>query len=193
MENNINIETKIFGIVSIIISLFYIVYYILPFFVSVLGGWVGDLSIKSSSHQALLYLIWRLSVAIIFISSFSLLRSGILIIRLDQRGRKAAIIFGLFVIVGLILNFLSDVIETMFLEIGFFSGINLSDLILVIALFILIMEMVYLNSQSVKEIFNDENIRMPFRKPIVAIGIAYIFPTLIFLITKLLYIGRLIK
>jgi hypothetical protein len=187
VENNIKTEIRIWGVVNIIISILCIVFFILPFFTSVLGGWVGDLSIKNSLHKALLYFIGRLSLAIIFIFSFSLLKSGVLIIRLDQRGRRTGIISGLFIIVGSALNFLSNAIDTFFQEGVFFSGINIFGWVFVAILIILILEMFYLDSQSVKSVFNDYAIRIPIRNSAVIISLVYIFPTFWLLINKLFF------
>lgn len=191
MGNSIRRYISMFGVVNIIIALFLILIFFLPFLASVLGGWVGVVSIKNNLHGNFLYYLWRLSIAVIFISSFSLFNSGVLISRLDQKGRKGAICSCIFIIIGLILNFVSETVELTLLNVAPVVSSDLVNLALIIAtMFILYIEVIYLSSKSVQRIFNDEKIYISFRRKIIIIGLSYISPMILSLIDRLLYIGQ---
>ena len=178
MDNNIARNVRIIGAVNIIIGLICFVLYGLSFYASVLGGWVGDLSIKNNLHKVVLYFGWRLSIAIIFITAFSFIKSGILALRLNQRLRKMIIINDTLMIIGLSVNIISELIESVILGIDVITGISPFDILSVVIMAMLIGEIFYLDDEKVKRQFDDAGIKAFPRKQIIYIELSYLFPSI---------------
>lgn len=163
MDNKRPLGITIFGITNVIISLIFWAIYFVIFVYAVLIGLVTDSGFQSPYDWFCGVIIYRLSIATSYVLSFILLQSGIFMLLMKPASRKLAIITSIVITIAQISS------------LPFYPW-SIWNLIPIAFLFYTILLTIYLNIPDIKKKFNDSNVKLSFKKPILIILIAFIFP-----------------
>jgi len=177
---NLTRGIKVISVMNILIGLLYIIAWVFPFLAAVIFCWVTDMKIENYWHWFSLYILDRFAIAVIFVPSFLLLKSGFLLLHSDMRARKLSIISSSYIVFGELLSILSAIIKKQasgLIELDFF---NVGSVSLFVVLFYLILSIVYLTDPRVKDKFDDVNVKLDLRKLILIIIIVFIAPLILF-------------
>lgn len=170
------LEIKFFGVMNIIMGGLYSLFYALPFFLGVLVGWMTDRQVRNLPHWFALFVMDRISIAVIFIASLSLFKSGLLLLRLEKRARKMAIISSITIILGEALYLCSDFVKLSSSDLVALDFLNIYALILFVFIFYLAAQLFFLTNDNVKAEFQDSNIRLDLRIPVLIIIVSFVLP-----------------
>lgn len=185
---------RIFGIFNIIFGLMMAFYSLLPFLLSVLSGWVTDRGINSLLDFFNLYILGRLAYILIFIYSFSLIKSGFFMLGKEPRDRELAIVSSLSIVLGVLLLVLSSLISAIILG---RKGLNLSNPIAMVFIgfiFYAILLIFYLSIPSVKYKFADVNEKHSnLEKQTLAVLILLIFPLFLYIVGFIIILPKIIS
>ncbi|MDD3087907.1 MAG: hypothetical protein PHP89_05005 [Candidatus Omnitrophica bacterium] len=174
--SNRPLEIKFFGVMNIIMGGLYSLFYVLPFLLGVLVGWMTDRQVRNLPYWFALFVMDRISIAVIFIASLSLLKSGLLLLRLEKRARKMAIISSIAIILGEALYVCSDFVKLSSNDLVAMDYLNIYALILFVFIFYLAVQLFFLTNSNVKAEFKDSDIRLDLRIPVLIIIVSLVLP-----------------
>ncbi|OQB12537.1 MAG: hypothetical protein BWY16_00468 [Candidatus Omnitrophica bacterium ADurb.Bin205] len=173
---NKSLEIKFFGVMNIIMGGLYSLFYALPFLLGVLVGWMTDRQVRNLPHWFALFVMDRISIAVIFIASLSLFKSGLLLLRLDQRARKMAIISSIAIILGEALYLYSGFVKVSSNDMVALDFMNIYALILFVFIFYLATQLFFLTNDNFKAEFQDSNIGLDLWIPLLIIIVSFVLP-----------------
>ncbi len=180
MNNDKLSGIKIFGVMNIVLSSFFLIAYSLFFFVmDVLMGGVTDEKIYGFLDWFNLYIIGRVSLSIFFIFVFLLFKSGLLLLRQDIRARKLAVVASSAIVLSQALAFLSTFLGLVVGKSVKLDFLNFNSIIWILFLFYAILQIVYFMSPGIKSMFNDVEVKINLKIPIIIIIILFFSPLLI--------------
>ena len=179
MNNKRPLGVTVFGMGNVIFSLFFLVGFSFSFFMGVILGWVADRKFYGFLDWLFLSILDRIALAIFYFFSFLFFSSGRALLRMEPSSRKLAIVTSV-IIVSAYLVFMSTSIISSFVypqvEIVYQSPwVFMLPLFLIYTIFLI----TYLNGPEIKKQFNDEDVRLSFKKPIIFIIISFIFPLIL--------------
>jgi len=190
MSSKEKLGIKIFGIINLIFGLWFLITFAPEFLIGVILNWCADFNFHNIYDNFMPLIIGRLFIDIGYIFCFLLLFSGIGMLSMKNYSRKLAIFSSIAIVlppsIGLFLTAI-DIIRYPVVKLDL-------DLIYVVPFLILLIYSIflirYLNKPKIKEIFNDKDVKLSFKIPIIVIVVAYIFP--LFLKWVALFIGNFI-
>ena len=120
----------------------------------------------------------RLGWTIIYVFSFCLFWSGISMLRMKSNSRKLAIISSIAMLSSALLFVLSTIISS---KLHYYMEIDFQPWISILLSFLVytILLIAYLNDPGIKQQFNEQNVRIPFKKLIFIILILFLFPLIL--------------
>jgi len=163
---------KFFGILNVLIGLGILVNFFSIFFWVVILGWVTEEGFSSILDWFSTVVIYRLGWELLYVFSFCLFWSGISMLRRKSYSRKLAIISSSAMCSGGLIWMIPSLMYYKG-SIDFNSPWNLIFILLLIYTFILV---IYLMGSRIKSQFNDQNVKLPFRKLILIILILFLLP-----------------
>lgn len=188
MSSKEKLGIKIFGIINLTFGLGLLVTFSLGFFMGVILGWVTDFGFHDAYDKFISLIVGRLLSDIRYIFSFLLLFSGIGMLSMKNYSRKLAIFSIIVIISTLLLGLLLAVVDIIFYPDIIFEPDYFYVVPFLIFLIYSIFLIRYLNKPKIKEIFNDKDVKLSFKIPIIVIIVAYIFP--LFLKYFVLFLGN---
>ncbi len=183
--NREQLRIRILGVLNIVFGVIFLIIFAPDFFIGVILGWVTDERFRDAYNKFMSIVILRLMIDIRYIFFFILAFSGVAMIRFKRYSRKLAVFSATILIVIQFLGLILAMINSM--RYGEQVGFNLYYIIpLLIFLLYAIFLLTYLNKPKVKAIFNDKDVKLSFKIPIIIIIIAFFSPTIINGVFKLL-------
>jgi len=187
MSSKEKLGIKIFGIMNLIFGLWFLINFAPEFFIGVILNWLADFNLHNIHDNFMAFVIGRLLIDIGYVFSFLLLVSGIGILNMKKYSRKLAIFSSIIIVLpptlGLFLTAL-DVMRYPDIKLNL-DFVYVVPLLSFLVYFVFLMR--YLNKPKIKEIFNDKNVKLSFKIPIIVIVAAYVCP--LFLKYLALFIG----
>ena len=135
-----------------------------------------DRQVRNLPHWFALFVMDRISIAVIFIASLSLFKSGLLLLRLDQRARKMAIISSIAIILGEALYLYSGFVKVSSNDMVALDFMNIYALILFVFIFYLATQLFFLTNDNFKAEFQDSNIGLDLWIPLLIIIVSFVLP-----------------
>ena len=178
---------KLFGTVNLIFGLWFLIAFAPGFFMGVILGWVTDFSFHSAYDKFISLIVGRLLSDIRYIFSFLLLVSGIGMLSMKSYSRKLAIFSNIIIVSTLLLGLLLAIVDIILYPAIIFDPDYFYVVPFLTFLVYSIFSIVYLNKPKIKGIFNDKNVKLSFKIPIIVIIAAFVCP--LFLKYLALFIG----
>lgn len=171
---------KVFGIGNVLIGTLFFIMFFVYFYLAVSELWIGDREPYSLVEWFFSSIIGRLAVITVFVFSFQLIRSGIALFIGDRRSRKMSIVANLVLTIALLVLLLSSIL----LKIIYPQYIQLSFSFLdfIIGGFVIYATLltIYFNDACISKLFDDQNIKLSFIRPILIIALSFLFPFVFF-------------
>ncbi len=170
---------RMIGILNILFGIWFLVLLAPNFLLGVILGLVSDYGFHDAYDEFMSVIIGRLTASIGYIYMGMLVFSGISMIRMKNYSRKLALFSCITIIAVHLFGALLTIIDAML-----YSDVNINPdpfyaLPLLIFLIYTIFLLVYLNKPKIKAIFNDKDVKLSFKIPIVIIIIAFFSPRII--------------
>ncbi len=182
MDSKRPLGVTIFGVANLAFGFIFLASFFIFFLLSVVIGWVTDRQFYGFLDWFFLAIIDRFLLAIFYIFSFQLFCSGISLLHMKQYSRKLALTSSYITALSYLFSILLSIISANVypqIEIDFNSPRILG---LYVFLVYTILLTIYLNDPVIKREFNDIDVKLSFKKPILIILIAFIFPLILRLI-----------
>jgi len=187
MSNKEKSGIKIFGVINLIFGFWLLITFAQEFLVGVILNWLTDFSLHNLCDNFITLVIGRLFRDISYIFSFLLLCSGIGMLSMKNDSRKLAIFSSIIIALPPSIGSFLVAIYNMFHP---DTRLNIDPIYVVPFLILLIYSIFlirYLNKPKIKEIFNDKDVKLSFKIPIIVIIVAYVCP--LFLKYLALFLG----
>lgn len=170
---------KIFGIGNIIFSSIFLFTYSIYFLFTVVFGWLSDRELYGIIEWIDLAIINRLDISVVFIFSFLLFKSGIGLVTKNLKARKLAKISSIIIASASLLGIVTSIIVQLIYPDKKQFGLNswvYFEFLFIIYSFLLTS---YLNFPSITQLFNDQNLKISFIRPILVVIISFLFPFIV--------------
>ena len=187
MNNKEKSDIKLFGVINLIFGLWFLIAFAPGFFMGVILGWVTDFSFHSAYDKFISLIVGRLLSDIRYIFSFLLLVSGIGMLSMKNYSRKLAIFSNIIIVSTLLLGLLLAIVDILLYPAIIFDPDYFYLVPFLTFLVYSIFSIMYLTKPKIKEIFNDKNVKLSFKIPIIIIIAAFVCP--LFLKYLALFIG----
>lgn len=176
MSINEKTGIKLFGIINVIFGSWFLITFALGFFMGVILGWVTDYSFHNTYDKFISLIVGRLLSDINYVFSFLLFSSGIGMLNMKNDSRKLAIFSIIVVSLTLLLESLLAIVDIMLYQDIIFEPYYPHVVPFLIFLVYSIFLIIYLTKPKIKEIFNDKDVKLSLRVPIIVIIAAYVCP-----------------
>ena len=180
-------DIELFGLMNLIFGAGLLITFAPEFLIGVILNWLADFSLHNIYNNFMAFVIGRLFIDIGYVFSFLLLFSGVSMLSIKNYSRKLAIFSSIVIVLLSAIWLFLVALNTLrypYLK-SHLDPIYVVPFVIILIYSIFLIR--YLTKPKIKEIFNDKDVKLSFKIPIIVIIAAFVCP--LFLKYLALFIG----